>query len=149
MEKKMKRIFTKGLVITFILSIMLTPVYAVSSEWSMTMSSEGRIVDGSKNGVYHKLDKGKVCISGTMKTIDNKSIKGGVNKVHITLYNKTTGNYFGDVTVTPSEEIGGKVSISGTYEESVGGGTKYYLYVWRGGSDGTALNVNKGTLKNK
>lgn len=49
----------------------------------------------------------------------------------------------------PSEEIGGKVSISGTYEESVGGGTKYYLYVWRGGSDGTALNVNKGTLKNK
>ena len=40
----MKRIFTKGLVITFILSIMLTPVYAASSEWSMTMSSEGRIV---------------------------------------------------------------------------------------------------------
>ena len=48
------------MLITLIIGITLAvPTYAITFKWSISMSTNGRIVDGKKNGVYHKLSYGR------------------------------------------------------------------------------------------
>lgn len=144
-----KKIACKTVVIMFIMFVITVPVYAYSTNWAMEMSTNGRIVDGEKNGAFHKLDAGKVSINGTIFTHSNANGNGQpTNKLHFSLYNKTSGNYFGSIDAKPSGYAYGEVDFSGTYEESVGGGTKYYLYIWRSESDGTHVSAS-GKLKNE
>lgn len=145
----MKKIISKVVIGMFILGIMVTPIYAASSSWGFTMSTNGRVVDGGKNGAFHTLKKGKVKISGNIHTNSVRYGNGlSTNQLNFELYNKTTGNCFGNVKVRPSGYAFSSVDFSGKYDKAVGGGTKYYLYIWRGESDGTGLDAT-GKLENQ
>lgn len=130
MKKKSLTIFTIG----FICFMMLLPSFALaaSSKYSFTMNY--RVVDGSANGIYHSLSKGKAYIEG-MQRVASKD-KGHVPKpytVNYTLYNKTSGNKFGNVAKTPPDS--GSNAVAGSYS-GLGGGTKYYLLIWKTEDDG-------------
>ncbi len=142
--KKRKMInFISTLLIIFTIGTVLTiPTYAITFKWSLSMSTNGRVVDGKKNDVYHKLSYGHVKIKGSVFTVSNKNIHSSqTNKLHFQLYNKTTGNCFGDVTTRPGACKLDKIYFEGIYSKKVGGGNKYYLYVWRTESDGTSLTA--------
>lgn len=132
------------MLITLIIGITLAvPTYAITFKWSISMSTNGRIVDGKKNGVYHKLSYGYVKIKGTIYTHSNKNGNGRpTNELHFQLYNKSTGNCFGDITKKPSGYAMDYVDFSGIYPKKVGGGNKYYLAIWRVDSDGTKLSAD-------
>ncbi len=147
--KDFKKYLKVSILAGIISIIVLIPVYAATSSWKFSMSTGGCEVNGKKNGVFHKLSKGKVGISGEVYTHSNANGNGGpTNYLNFSLYNKTTGNYFGNVKVKPSGYAFGTKKISGTYSKAVGGGTKYYLVIYRSNSDGTKLS-GSGKLKNK
>lgn len=149
MIKKGKKKITELAIICTMLVVMALPVFAASSSWGFSMGVDGRVIDGSSNGVYHKLSAGKVNISGKVKTVSSKALTSGTNDVYIALYNKTSGNFFGTVSVTPSAYINGEVSFSNTFATAVGGGTNYYLVIYRLETDGKALKGYDGVLANK
>ena len=62
------------LVVLVIGAVVTVPTYAITFSWSM--STNGRLVDGSKNGVYHKLSYGHVKIKGSIHTYSNKNGNG-------------------------------------------------------------------------
>lgn len=145
MLKKKKIInFINAMLVALVIGAVVTvPTYAITFNWSMEMSTNGRLVDGKKNGVYHKLSYGHVKIKGSIHTYSNKNGNGGAtNPLHFQLYNKNTGNCFGDITKKPSGYAFGNVSFSGIYPKKVGGGNGYYLYIWRVDSDGTSLSAS-------
>ena len=145
---RIKNVVTSLVVCLSLLTIAAIPVMAATSSWSMIMGTNGRIIDGSKNSVYHELDAGTAKITGTIKTISNTGLSGETNTLYISLYNKSSGSCYGTVSVKPSAVVNGTVSVSGTFSENVVAGKKYYLKIYRANSDGTYLN-GSGTLKNK
>lgn len=110
--------------ITFV-AVLPSLSLAASNSYSFTMNY--RVVDGSANGQFKKLSKGKAYISGTHKI--TKSLPGalGPYTLHYQLFNKTSGNSFGTVKSTPTKS---GTSFSGTYS-GLGGGTKYYLFIYK------------------
>lgn len=144
MKKKKIVNFVSTLIVALVIGAVVTiPTYAITFKWSMAMSTNGRVVDGKKNGVFHKLQYGHVKIKGTIFTHSNKNGNGQpTNKLHFELYNKSSGNCFGDISKKPSGYAMNYVDFSGIYPKKVGGGTKYYLYIWRAESDGTELTAN-------
>lgn len=144
MKKRRFTSFINTMLVALIIGAVVTvPTYAVTFKWSMSMSTNGRVVDGKKNGVFHKLSYGHVKIKGTIYTLSNKNGNGErTNKLHFELYNKTTGNYFGDISKKPSGYAMDYVDFEGIYPKKVGGGNKYYLYIWRADSDGTSLSAD-------
>ena len=131
-------------IILLSLIIAILPIYAASSGWSFSMDWDGRYVNGSNNGVYHTLNQGGVQITGTVSNTYSRPGALGPYKLYFELLNKTSGNSFGRVTVTPTAN--GTKNFSGTFS-SVGGGTKYYLVIYRTESDGRKI-TGSGTLKN-
>jgi len=138
------RCTTLSVVIVFTLLISSVFVYALSSSWGFTMGYDGCYLNGSKNNVYHSLAKGGVSISGTIRNTYSQPGATGPNQLTFVLMNKTSGNSFGKVTVTPVAN--GFKTFAGTFS-SVGGGTSYYLVIYRANPDGRTL-VGSGTLKN-
>ena len=138
--KRIKEIAVSIFVVVLIGITLSVPVWAVTFYWSFDMSTNGRVVDGNKNGVYHKLSKGYVKIKGSIYTEKNAKGDGQpTNYVHFQLYNKSSGNCFGDIKKKPSGTALKSVDFSGVYSKKVGGGNKYYLVIWRGDSDGTSI----------
>lgn len=142
-----KHIGEMSIILAIICLISMMPVYAASSSFWFEMNTNGRVINGSDNGAYHSLDKGVVSISGTATTNASQNLNGNSNTVYVQLLNKTSGNSFGTVTFKPSASLGDKVHFSGTYS-SVGGGSKYYLMIYRNQSDGLGF-TGSGTLKNQ
>ncbi|MEB6551428.1 hypothetical protein MXL46_20680 [Heyndrickxia sporothermodurans] len=135
------KIFTI-IIMSFITFVAVLPSIsmAATNRWSFTM--EFRVVDGSKNGQFMTLSKGTADFEGTHKISSSKQGAVGPNKVNYQLYNKTTGNSFGIITDTPSKTAH---SFWGTFT-GLGGGTKYYLFIWRGADDGHTIS-GSGTVK--
>ena len=147
--KKLRNIVRVSMLVVILALVTIVPVLAATSNWKFSMSTGGCEVNGKKNGVFHKLSKGKIAINGDIYTHSNANGNGSsTNYLNFALYNKTTGNYFGTVKAKPSGYAHGTKKISGTFSKAVGGGTKYYLVIYRGNGDGTKLS-GSGKLKNK
>lgn len=138
-----KRLFTMSLVIMFIFTTIAPSVFAASNSYSFTMKH--RVVDGSASGKYMKLKKGKATISGSHYQSEERYGAVGPNEVHYTLYNKTSGNSFGTITSTAPTN-GNSQSYSGTFS-GLGGGTKYYLLIYKVYEDGRTVK-GSGTVSN-
>lgn len=136
------------LVCVLLVGVIALPVFAKSSSWNFEMNYKCRVVDGAKNKKFHSLDKGKAKISG--KVWPGKVCPGATipRTLYFELHNKTSGNKFGTVSVTPYAKKDKSKSFSCTYSKSVGGGTKYYLYIFRAEADGRTIQ-GTGTLANK
>lgn len=117
------------LVCVLLVGVIALPVFAKSSSWNFEMNYKCRVVDGAKNKKFHSLDKRKAKISG--KVWPGKVCPGATTPrtLYFELHNKTSGNKFGTVSVTPYAKKDKSKSFSCTYSKSVGGGTKYYLYI--------------------
>jgi hypothetical protein len=134
-------VFTAGL----LLSIMSIPVFAKSSGFDFTLKH--RVVNGSKNGEYHSLAGGtKPLISGSMEQTGGSTVNNLSNTIYAELLNKTSGNSFGVVTLGKPSKTGKKTSFSGRFTKKTGGGTKYYLIIYRTSSDGRVMS-GSGILK--
>jgi len=121
------KIFT--LAIVGLLSLaMAIPTLAASSSYSFTMNY--RMVDGAANGQFHSLSAGTAKISGSHYQYASEPNPTGPNVINYQLWNKTSGNNFGIVKSTPTSD-GNRVYFQGSYPTSVGGGTNYYLQIWR------------------
>lgn len=94
------KIFTV-VVLSFIAFVALLPSFSLAAHnrYSFTMSY--RVVDGSENGQYHTLSKGSADLLGMHKISSSLPGAGKAYNVHYTLYNKTSGNSFGDIVATP------------------------------------------------
>lgn len=150
MEKilsKSKRIVIYLLLAFMFLGLLAMPVLAKSSSWSMKLSYKCRVVDGSANGKYHSLSAGYAKINGSV--YPSYVAPGATTPQTLTfqLKNKTSGNSFGRVTVTPYAKKNKAKSFSSKYDKKVGGGTKYYLFIYRGVEDGRTI-IGNGTLAN-
>ena len=143
--KNLKAILRSSLLIAIIFSFTLITAYAASSNFSFTMYTNGRVIDGSANGVYHTLGSGTPRISGTLTTTGVQQNLSYSNTLYIQLYSKSTGKSYGRVTVKPSTSYYGVASISGSYSSVPAG--SYYLYIYRAESDGLSYQGN-GTLSN-
>jgi hypothetical protein len=132
-----------GLVIMFIGMVVAMPALAASNSYSFTM--EHRVVDGSNNGQFMSLSKGSASISGSQ--YQSAALPGATKpqEVNYTLYNKTSGNSFGTVSSTANID-GTSNGISGSYS-GLGGGTNYYLLIWKTYEDGRTLE-GSGTVSN-
>lgn len=142
----MKRKIFTTIIIAALLFTMSVPTFAKSSKFGFTLSN--RVVDGSENGKYHSLDGGTYAsISGSMVQTGGATETDLKNTIYAELRNKTSGNSFGVVTLgKPSGGIM-RTTFSGTFDErKTGGGTKYYLIIYRGESDGRTMS-GEGTLK--
>lgn len=82
------------LALAMVTIITILPVYAASSEWAFSMNYDGRYVNGSNNGVYHKLSKGGVKLSGTVENTYSRPGALGPYTIYIELLNKNSGNSF-------------------------------------------------------
>lgn len=91
------------LVCVLLVGVIALPVFAKSSSWNFEMNYKCRVVDGAKNKKFHSLDKGKAKISG--KVWPGKVRPGATTPrtLYFELHNKTSGNKFGTVSVTPYE----------------------------------------------
>lgn len=126
---------------------MTIPIRAATSEWGFTMSANCYLVNGLKNDAFHTLSSGTVSISGTLKSLSSLGVEHGANTIYIDLYNSTTGNYFGTISVKPVDVVNGSVKFTRTFPKAVGGGTHYYLKAWRNDADGIIVE-GKGDLYN-
>lgn len=147
MKTKKRVLFNSTIIMLLILSMFFIgslTVLAKSSSVSFTMNWDGRYINGKNNGVYHSLSAGGVQIRGTIENTYTRPGAVGPNTITIELWNKTTGNYFGSVKVTP--KANSRKSFSGTFS-SVGGGNKYYLIIYRANADGRRM-VGNATLSN-
>lgn len=145
-DKMMKKILVTMISVVFVMIMTMMPVFAASSNYGFELPPLSRVVDGCDNGVFHPLDNGGVKITGSIYIASKLPGALAPETIHISLYNKTTGNYFGQVTVTPYSQTYKVKNFSGTFN-SVGGGTKYYLRAYRAVEDGNEVHCN-GTLKN-
>lgn len=128
-----------------LLLTMAIPVFAKSNSFQFTMAN--RVVDGSLNGTYHSLDGGTYpSISGSMRQSGGTTSTSQRNTIYVELRNKTSGNSFGSVTLGKPTLDGKATSFSGTFSKKTGGGSKYYLIVYRIESDGRTM-AGSGTLK--
>lgn len=142
----MKRKIFSLCVAMLLLLTMSIPVLAKSSSFSFELAHS--IVDGSENNKYHTLDGGTYPkISGSMRQIGGSTVGAGTNTIYAKLYNKTSGNYFGTVELGKPDPDGWATSFSGTFNnKKTGGGSKYYLVIYRTNSDGRIM-YGTGTLK--
>lgn len=141
MKQKVFSFFIVGL----LLVSFAIPAYAATSSYSFTMSF--RVVDGSANKEFHKLDKGSVSISGSHRVSSSgDGARDTPLQLNYQLCNKTSGNCFGTVKATPRAD-GTRTYVNGTYS-GLGGGTNYYLFIYRNGTDGHTIS-GSGTLSNK
>lgn len=68
------------------------------------------------------------------------------NTIYAELRNKSSGNSFGSVTLGRPTLDGKSTSFSGKFTKKTGGGSKYYLIIYRTESDGRTM-TGSGTLK--
>ena len=136
------KIFTFS-VVCFLALIMAVPTFAASSKYSFSMSY--RYVDGSANGQFHSLSKGTAKIDGLHRQFSADANPTGPNTVHYQLRNKTSGKSYGVVSSTPYSD-GSAKNVSGTYS-GIGGGTNYYLVIWKDADDGRNTK-GYGTVSN-
>lgn len=123
--------------------VMAIPTLAASNSYSYTMNF--RVVDGSANGKFFNLSQGDAWIEGYQRQYSSDPGAVGPNTIHYQLYNKTSGNSFGDVTsFAPTD--GSNRSFSGKYT-GLGGGTSYYLFIWKAADDGRNVD-GVGTVSN-
>jgi hypothetical protein len=139
----LKNKFFTIIILSFITFVAVLPSVslAASNVYDFTMSY--RVVDGSENGKFMTLSKGTAKISGRHKISSSLPGALGPFTVNYQLYNKTSGNSFGIVKDTPSKTEHG---FSGSYS-GLGGGTSYYLFIWKSDVDGHTITGN-GTVFN-
>lgn len=134
------------LTVIVVIAVMAMPTFASSSNFSFVMKH--RVVDGSKNGEYHSLNGGTYpTLSGEMYQdggfLYNNNLR---NNVYVELRNKTSGNSFGAVNLGRPTLDGSSVDFSETFSKKTGGGSKYYLIVYRIADDGRVMR-GSGTLE--
>lgn len=134
------------LTVIVVIAVMAMPTFASSSNFSFVMKH--RVVDGSKNGEYHSLNGGTYpTLSGEMYQdggfLYNNNLR---NNVYVELRNKTSGNSFGAVDLGRPTLDGSSVDFSETFSKKTGGGSKYYLIVYRIADDGRVMR-GSGTLE--
>lgn len=127
------RILSVG-VILFLLLITCFPVFAKSNNWSFVMKQ--RLVDGSSNGQYYNLSKGKVKISGSVSSTKQKNPYGGnkPNPLYMALYNERFGpdEYCGQIVIkNPTKYSITKREIGSTTVAD----DDYYLEIYKGEKD--------------
>ena len=134
------------LTVIVVIAVMAMPTFASSSNFSFIMKH--RVVDGSKNGEYHSFN------GGTFPTLSGEMYQDGGflynnnlrNNVYVELRNKTSGNSFGEVNLGRPTLDGSSVDFSETFSKKTGGGSKYYLIVYRIADDGRVMR-GFGTLE--
>ncbi|KPN14811.1 hypothetical protein AKG37_07040 [Bacillus australimaris] len=131
---KKSRVFSVVMLVLFSF-VMVVPTFAKTNQYSFTM--EKRAVNGSDLGKYYTLSKGSAKISGSQWQSKKLPNAKGPNLVYYELRNKTTGNSFGTVTSRPNAN-GSSNKVSGTFK-GLGGGNKYYLFVYKIEIDGRHL----------
>lgn len=141
MKNKIFTILTIGV----LLVTMSIPALAKSNSFDFTMKY--RVVDGSTNKEYHSLKGGTYpSISGSMRQSGGTTNTTLRNKIYAELCNKTSGNSFGSVTLGRPTLDGKATGFSGKFDKKTGGGSKYYLIIYRTESDGRIM-TGSGTLK--
>ncbi|MFC9596979.1 hypothetical protein ACFY5J_07520 [Peribacillus butanolivorans] len=131
------KIFSFGIV-ALLSFVMAVPTLAASNSYGFSMSAA--VVDGSKNGEYHTLNKGTAKIDGSHYVSSSRPGALTPSKVTYQLWNKTSGNSFGKVTATP--DASGSKNFSGSYS-GLGGGSKYYLIIMKGDDGRTVKGSGK------
>lgn len=127
--------------VLFAILVMASPALANSSSWYFYENRDGRVVDGSKNGIYHTLTAGTLTISGSIWTA---AIYPGSTSVQGITIEVRKPAFLGSTTICstgpyyPSANNIGK-SYAVTVSKNCGGvgaASDYYLYVWRSNTDG-------------
>ena len=120
--------------------VMATPAITQAASNSYSFTLNYGVVDGSKNGQFYNLKKGTAKLSGKQYQYANDPNPVGPNTIYYQLRNKTSGNSFGTTSAR-----GTNTSVSGSFS-GLGGGTSYYLYIWRT-DDGRDMK-GSGTVSN-
>lgn len=118
----------RGILLIATICLFTLSATAASSSFSFTMNTDGRVIDGSANGIYHTLGSGTPAISGTLTTTGVQQNQTSSNTLYIQLYSKSTGKSYGTVKVTPSKTYKGTATISGSYSSVTSG--QYYLFIY-------------------
>lgn len=140
----MKRLIFTIMTASFLFTVMSMPALAKSSMFDFTMKN--RLVDGSKNGIYHSLTGGTYpTLEGDIYQTGGAIVNAGRNTIYAELRNKTSKNSFGEVILGRPDDKGKKVSFSRKFSKKTGGGNKYYLIFYRTESDGRIMS-GEGTL---
>lgn len=123
----MKQSICVFLIISLMLLITCTTVYAASSQYEFVMKQ--RLVSGKDNGMYHNLSKGTVYIKGTQK---NVRIDGQAtlqpNNVYYSLLRDKVGpdKKCGTINVKGTDtSISKKLGVADTKSN------KYYLQIYK------------------
>ncbi|MBA3925998.1 hypothetical protein [Listeria rustica] len=148
--RKVSRKVCTGVLILLFVSIFSLPliVKAASTGYSFTMDK--RVVDGSVTGKYHKLSKGNAYLTGSQYIYSaDKGYSKKANAIGYELRNKTTRNSFGSFSKALSSRSSTyPTKISKTrFSKTVGGGTQYYLIMWKNDDDGNNVK-GSGTVSN-
>ncbi|MEB2270548.1 hypothetical protein LAV33_09705 [Bacillus safensis] len=122
---------------------MVVPTFAKTNYYDFTM--EYRAVNGADKKRFYELNKGPAKISGEQWELSKLPNANGPNTVYYELRNKSTGKDYGTVTSRPRAD--GKVNkVSGKYT-GIGGGNKYYLFIYKIERDGRTIK-GKGKVSN-
>lgn len=106
-----------------IFSLLSFKSYTASSYYSFRMRN--RVVDGSKNGQYHTLSKGRVYISGNCYVTGKDYSQALQADLKYTLYEERWGWDKEYNTINS----GTRTTVRG-YMGTVKGGSKYYLLIY-------------------
>ncbi|NOK64352.1 MAG: hypothetical protein GFH27_549431n40 [Chloroflexi bacterium AL-W] len=143
-----------GLIITtsllFVTLMMASPVLAHSESWYFYQGLNGRVVDGSVNGIIRNLPAGVLTISGEVWTTNIAPGPTGVQPHTIEVHKKKligSDKICAPKIYPPANDIGQRHAVSfskdcGTIEAS----SEYYLYIWRTVIDGREVE-GSGTLE--
>ncbi|MBC1372111.1 hypothetical protein HB847_06975 [Listeria booriae] len=149
MKNKLRKVVMGFFVLVFI-SVFSLPLLVEAASTSYSFTMDNRVVDGSVTGKYHKLSSGNAYLTGSQYVYSTDS---GYAKnplaIGYELRNKTTRNSFGSFfKAVPSRSSAYPTKISKTkFSKSVGGGTNYYLIIWKGSNDGNNVK-GSGTVSN-
>lgn len=132
-----------------LLLLVVTPVLANTRNWSWTMGTSGRVIDGKANGVLHSMTAGTLTLSGSVWNDFNLVGATGPAKITIEVRRQRTllpDQLICSTSVTPDSRVGYQYrkTISKNCGSIVSG--TYYLYIWRSYADGRRIK-GEGTLR--
>lgn len=139
-----------GFFVLAFISIFSLPLFVEAASTGYSFTMDNRVVDGSVTGKYHKLSSGSAYLTGSQYIYStDKGYSKQPNPIGYELRNKTTRNSFGSFSkAVPSRSSAYPTKISKTkFSKTVGGGTNYYLIIWKSDNDGNNVK-GSGTVSN-
>lgn len=133
------------IIILIVCCVCLLPSFANTSSWSFTM--DYRYVNGAENGIYHKMDAGKMSISGKIWIYSKDSWFGKTpNRIKYEVWKSSFGldENVGKGDVIPQLPEGTEVEFSKSFGEQKSG--QYYLVFYKIDDDGYNIK-GSGILK--